>query len=954
MNDPVAFGARTVTALSVLLAAGCVEPNAPASSGRDGDLAGFAIAPDAREPAYMPSAQWDPLHGRLGAYLRQRHIAPGGAAQDADDLRLFAERFESLSPSNPAPWVVIGHPTLRIATEGGSGRYLMLSAEPVEGVHGIERELHPDNVRGRLIRVRLRTLLTSAARVRHFGAPQLRWAVLTTSGQMQIVRLPLRSRASPDWETQEFLTWFNRDVAQVWLQIVHVNSSTPCGFDDVLVEQAAPAQFEWLARPAPEPAIATSPPPPVTTAANLLRNGGFEAGPSGVLVWAEADWPGRGHYATACPWTIVDGGATGRRALAVVAEGAPAHVVLGPFDLAPRAPAARPSDRYYLRFFAKASRPVEVEAIWRIAGMEPRSQTMRIGADWQPYRGLFLTPIELLHSAAPATAELEFRVSPDGGADPYTFWLDGVSFGATEPGEKFDPPSSVEVGVIGASNPTDLGDLFDLGEPANLTVRVVNYADASYTGTIAADLVDAFDRPVWSRSMRPLVGPAAIWEERWTRTLPRGHYRLKVTAWSATAGSSSIVAQDERAFAVVNLTDGVPRRAYFGLSADAGRLSARTTQLGTGWVSMPFDVRWSFAAGGDEFAGWKRATQAATPQEVDVVACLEGLLADGQLRNELVRRWLAVGGDRVMAMRVDAKAAGGGADVAATPDAVRRRLGLAGRESPAVVVEASPRTLRDVTTTAPTSLPAPAATQPVLRDGYSFHCVATDVPESAEEQFDRWRRVRIESTGQSAWDLFVPGDTGSAYAHRPSTAPATEPLIVVQAEPVDPVVSASRLVRSMVLSYFSGADFACSTVCAFRPYTSFLESASDCLNEYDHAPRPALVAWDWMAELLNTATPRRWYDMPFDVRALAFDRADGGVVIAIWRPYGHAQQVVTLAGRAAKAQVYDVFGRPEPGVVRGADLVVPVDEVLRYIVVSGAERDGVLSALETAVPAAKE
>jgi len=972
-----------LAALAALGAAGgCLAPPRPMIAPTIDRGGGQLIPPDAREPAYAPAGTWNPRFGRMGTYLRSRHTEMSEVLAVEAPRLLLAEDFETFRPEAPGPWQVLGKPILRVPTEPGRGGYLEFEAPPGETLAGLQREMPVEKLRGQVVQLRVLTRLTSAARARHFGAPQMRWIVRTRDGSRHTFPLPLVGRASPGWELQEALTYFDVAVEDVWLQLVHINSSAACGFDDITVGVVSPEEFVWTGSVNAggrdrRSGVAGSPAEPAhdgvggeAANANLVLNGDFEVGPKGFCVWALREWPGRGPYPAAQYWYFDSDAAIGRVSLAVPMTGATANVALGPFDLARRGGGRRPAQRYHLSFYAKASTSADLEVDWHIAGMPARTQSFHIGTEWQRHRHVFLTPAAIVDDAPgrPATAELVFRMTGPGRQDSVTCWLDGVSFGATQISEPFAGPAPIEVGIFGPPpDPTDQGELLQLGEPAAFAVRLTNYGRSAYSGTVAADLLDAFDRPVWTKPMRPLVEAAAVWNDQVVLTLPRGYYRVKVTAWSESIGSSSLLSQDERALAVIDLQDPVPRAGYFGLTADAGTVSARTTQIGSGWVSMPFDASWTSSAAGlagsGAFAGWRAATEHCGAQDLNVVARLSGLPREADRRQEWYRRWRQAGGAPVAAVYLDRAelAAVRAREAPASPEEVRRWLGAPGADPPAVIVGVSGAEVPAAMTSTPTSARAEVSsprggrptTNPTssLSDGYAFRCFANArMPETAEGQLEQFGKRRLSMGTAGWWDLSVAAEAGSAYAHR--TRVVTDPAApaVVQVPESDPVRSASCLVRAMLIRYLANAEYACASVSAFRACDSRIELPTDCFNEYDHAPRPALAAWDWMTVLLNDATPVRWFDKPADARVLAFERPNGQGVAVLWRPFGRTPQRLTLKGLARYANVYDLFGRTETDAKAGEDIIVVVNEVVRYVVATAEARDALLAALETAEP----
>lgn len=958
---------RGSAVLIVAAASGCLAPPRQLTGPTIDRGGGQLIPPDAREPAYAPAASWSPRWGRMGSYLRSRHaelsevLAAEGAGQT-----LLAEHFETFRPDAPEPWQVLGKPILRILKDTDRGDYLELEASLGAGLSGIEREIPAEDLRGQVVRTRVLTHLTSSVRARWFGAPQMRWVVTTGDGRKHTFSLPLIGRASPGWEPQEFLTYFEPTVRQAWLQLVHVNSSAAYGFDDIVIDRVLPDQFIWSS-PADtggsESATRAGGP---TTSANLVLNGNFEVGPKGFSVWAHRDWPGRGRYVAPQYWYFDSDAAVGQVSLVVSTSGAPANVTLGPFDLARRGVPERPAERYHLSFYSKASTTSEIEVEWRIAGQRPRSQTFRVGTEWTRQRHVYLTPATILNAppGRPATAELVFRIIGAGERDHVTYWLDGVSFSASRESEPFVGPAPVEVGLFGpAPDPADVGELLQLGEPAAFAVRLVNYRQTAYSGTIAVDLLDAYDRPVWTKTSRPSVDPGGTWNDQVVLTLPRGYYRMKATAWAETIGSSSILSQDERGLSVIDMEDPVPRAGFFGLSADAGSLSARTTQLGSGWVTMPLDATWRSPQANDAtggFDGWLAATEHCGTQDLNVVARLTGLPSDGDLRRTFYRNWLKAAGAGVAAVYLDRAEANQAAaeGEAATPKTARRWLGASASPPPAVVVGITGEASVPAPASMPASRPALASadgptTNPVgaMSDGFAFRCFANAMmPEAAEPQLEQFGLQRPSMARATWWDLSIAGAAGGAYARRVHIVTDPTAPVVVQTPECDPLLSASCLVRAMLIRYLANADYACASVRAFRPCESLLAVSADCFNEYDHAPRPAVAAWDWMTVLLNNAVPVRWFDKPTDARALVFDRQNGQLAVALWRPFGRTSQQLTLKGLAKQANVYDLFGRLEPNSKEGEDLIVRIDHLVRYVVATADAREALLTAIETTEP----
>jgi hypothetical protein len=940
-------------AVTILGAIGCPPGTGPTNTLSVQQGGGTLIDPASGERSYAPADHWTPAFGRLGAFLRRRHFDPDVLlAAERAGLVLFADSFDAFDPAAPKSWNVIGAPVLRVEADGSGGECLAIAAPPATGIHGIEHRLAGERVAGRVVRVHVATRIRSAARVRRLGAPELRWLVVNGDGRSHTVWLPLICRASPGWETQAFDTWFEPTVREARLQLVHINTMGACQIDDVTIERIDADQFTWASLPPQVRVRFARPSEPVVE--NLVANGNFEVGPKGFSVWTRRTWPGRGEYVTAHPWYFDSDAAIGQMALALPEGATPAAVTLGPHRLDPRTIA----DRYYLRFYAKASEPTEIAVEWRIAGTRPRMHVFRVGTDWAPYTHVLLTPVEQVRQprAAAAVGELVFRPAGPTASKSVAYWLDGVSLTNANTAEPFTPPSPVEIGILGpAPDPTDLGELLPLDEPANIVVRTTNYAASQYTGTIAIDVIDAFGRPIWTKTTRPLIATDSTSEDSVVLRLGRGYYRVLATAWSGVAGASVRLSHDERALAVIDTSDSVPRGNFFGLAADAGRLSARTTQLGAGWVTFPIDLRW--AAGADAtsdapFEGWHRAAQPAALQDLEITACVRGLPDNAAARHAAVKTWLETGGAQVTTAYlpdVDATRVGALDAPSALPRA-RAWLGLASQAPPALLL-AAPTSERPPGAPPPTSAPTthPATEPASARDGFAFQCLSGAIlPEAAEDELEAWLRRR-EGIAGAAWvDIQVLGRAGSAYAGRPVVVTDPAAPVAVQIPTPDPLLSASRLVRGMLIRRLAGATQAAHSVYAFQPYETFLETPQNCLNEYDHAPRPALAAWDWMTTLLNDAVPIRWIDEPGDVRALVFAKADGRIAAAIWRPFGMTVEAMTLPGMAEPLRTYDLFGRPLPTDPQASDLRIEVDELVRYVVGYAGARDAMIAAIQSA------
>jgi hypothetical protein len=241
---------------------------------------------------------------------------------------------------------------------------------------------------------------------------------------------------------------------------------------------------------------------------------------------------------------------------------------------------------------------------------------------------------------------------------------------------------------------------------------------------------------------------------------------------------------------------------------------------------------------------------------------------------------------------------------------------------------------------------APATSAPSgLRDEtpvVGFSCEETALPEGVEPVLQEVGRAY---RGRRLWDLRVPVHLGGAPEARRRMEPletraAREPIQLLNSGP-DPVLSASRMVRSLLVRSLAGAELACCDAVALLPVRSIYEPGDRRLHECDHSPRVALVAFDVMTSLLNDARLVRWLDLPGGSRLLYYEKEDGGAVAALWRPFGLSATRVSLGTLPPSVRLLDCTGRTEPIT---EDVVV--NEIVRFLVAPAEAKAALAKSLE--------
>ncbi len=911
-----------------LVPGGCEAPKKSPPSTRAAQSGGGDLIPlDTAEPRYRPAAEWRPDSGRLSAYLRERHghDSPGALTV------IFDEDFERSSATGETAWRVVGKVKPRLPRStgqpGGAGRYLELGRSEEGDAHGLAWDLPPARLSGRVVRCRVRTYLPRLLPVRRVGMPTIRFVFCSPRLSREIVTWPLTLHPSPGWETQEFLCKVPAELESATLEALQVGSSIVIGLDDLRVEQ-----FDSL--------IGTAAPPVAEAGGNLVINGDFEVGQKGFSVYGVRRFPDGRRGIVPHAWFLDHDAPVHRSCLLVPLRTDQAWV-----EFACLRPPARVKS-FMLSLQLRAARPVRVEASLTDAAGRLGAATFPASDTWRSFQEL-LSVTRPAQGLARLAIKAQGKPERAGSAEPSHLWIDAVAlYAAGNPVAGYRAASDVEVGVLGpAPDPVDLAHLIEVGQAVSFAARIINHAQQPFRGTLAIDVVDAFDRLVWTKTSEQTVAPGDMQELPSQLHLPRGYYRILATAWPGRIGHGRPGSRAERAFGVVNLSDAVPRGSPFGFVAGVGRLSRRLTQLGGGWVRFLAAP----PSGNGPAVDWLSESLSSAAR-----ARLETVVAINQVpREESERR-------RFLGALVSAAANGGAA------------IEIAAHDDPDLTsgeyLEFFNACAADITRLAPRlKIAAPSRTEPIgaklqwlrkcVNSGLPTALAALTIrlppfrpPEQVESVLEDFAALATQKASQHRWDVEVPAHAGTAYLYVPRGVPSGPRLRSIWPARSDPALEASELVRSLAIRYLAGIERACCGLFSHQPLDILNARSHEALNEYDNAPKPAVVAFDLFAEMLNDAYLAEWIDLRRDVRALCFEKSDGGGVALIWRPFGASIEWYLLPGWSNRARAVNCFGQPERNTVANKDLRVPVSAMVRYLLVEPDARSAFFHALRTATP----
>jgi hypothetical protein len=928
----------------ITAACGCEEPG-PRSTTRPSSRPFGPPVPEASagSTSVRPDDRsWRPGAGRLDETLVRRHgLAPPVIRQAGLGQTILWETFAAAEGNTVPGWNAFGQPLVVIRNDPIQGRYLLLSGSVRDGQHGIERRLPAADIAGRVVRIQAKTYQPNPAPTDKLTLPRVRleWREGDKQGQAVV---PLQPYLSPGWETCETRAAIPGGIREIKVVISNDSPAPSLGLDDVLVERL-------------DPLIECRVAGTFSLQENLIAGGDFEVGQRNFSVSGDRRvFPRGAMRAVAQAWSFDETtAAVGKRSLRIPLDQDEFRVAFGWVRV-------QPGRDYVVSLHAKS----DIKMVLCVGVVEyPGSFRFEYFAIDDHFRRMALTvPTrpDLPWSALAVAIRSSNQAKDAYAKDPNHFlWLDGVSLTPGEPRSKYDPPAAVEVGIVGPDpDPVDIGGLIQIGKPVELAVRLANYQPMAYEGQLAVDLVDAFDRPAGFQQTYRVRGDSGktVEQKIGPLNLPRGYYKLLATAWPVRIGEGQPLSTSERAFAVVNLADAVPTGNYFGMTVETPRMSRRITQLGAGWVWLKASRQWCQTPAGDLDWTWHQdLVKKARDQRLEVLADLAWDMGEGR-PPEPGDAWRKVCYEFAQASKDKEVLALGVLDrpnlAGLTPGKYLELMGQASAE------------FRRANDKAAVVAPVQGVANPdrfawlkdAMKGGLDrsadivgVRFPPTDLPEDLEPALEEIRSWRKTYPFKQYIDVGVGGLIPSAYLHVPNLY-GYDPAIPGQGPDVeDPVLQAARLVRALAIRQFAMIDRAAWWVESHRPPDILRPTFDPQCHEYDNAPRPVLAAFDYMAETLNPTSLTEWIDLPQQVRALCFEHPGGEMVVLLWRPFGLSLRPVVLKGLAGKVKVTDLFGRHEDHPTQGGDLLVLVNEAVRYVLVPATFKAHALDTLHKPV-----
>jgi len=854
------------------------------------------------------------------------------------------ETFTLAEGTGVPGWDLLGQPTVAVKADPVRDKYVELSAPGREGQHGLSRRLPAAEIAGRVLRLQFKMLRRNGVLAEPSSLPQLRveWRDPEGKSGGAVVRGP--AYPSPGWEICEGYAAVPAEVREVTLGVTVEGTGGSGGLDDILVERLDPLVESRVAGT-------------VGTRGNLIDGGDFEVGQRNFSVSGDRRIPGRSLMrAVSQAWTIDEStAAVGTRSLRIPLDQDEFRVAFGWVRV-------QPGKDYVVSLYARSNTKlvlrigiVEYPAVFRFEyfPISDQFRRERLTVSVRPDVPWSAVAVAIRPSDRPKDAYTK---------SPTSFvWIDGVSLTPGEPKTAYDPPAPVEVGILGPDHdPADIANLVQAGQSAELTVRAANYQTLPFEGQLAVDLVDALDRPVVPSQTHPLrVDPGRTAERKvGPYPLERGYYKLLATVWPGRIGEGQPLSMSERAFAVVNLADPIPTGNYFGMTVENPRMSRRISQLGAGWVWLRASRPWCETLAGEaDWTWYQELLGRAREQRLEVLSDLAWEEGQPQPPHG--------GDDWRKTCYLFAQANMGKADGIGILDQPNG-IGLTPTKYVELVEQASAeiRRVSDKVAVMACARAGPSGESfSWLReamkggldrsgDGLAFRFPPTPLPEEIEPMLDEVRSWRKTYRFKQYIDTGVGARGPSAYLHVPNLY-GYQPTEVERSPDVsDPVLHASRLVRALAIRQFAMIDRAAWWVESYRPPDVLRPTIDPHCHEYDNTPRPNLVAFDFATEMLNAAALTEWIDLPYQMRALCFDQTNGDMVVLVWRPFGRSLGSVVLRGLAGRVKVFDLFGRHEVHPTQGGDLVLMVNELVRYVLVPASVKPQVLDVLRHPVHAA--
>ncbi len=907
-------------AMCSLVLTGCTGPEASSSPRRDA-----ALLLEAARESTRP--EWQPDIGRLTESVHRRHFAPATA-----QAVLWAENLDGSGGSTLAQWRTIGTPQLKpTRIDARVGLEMANSAGQEEC--GLERDLDPGKLSGRDVQISLLAACLTPASVEALRGVRLSLASTDATGRQSEVFLPISMGSSPGWET---LRWWVRFGPHVGPTTLRVHLMQPGAL--LTIGRLEMRGNDWLVAPTRATPGNASEQPQI----NLIAGGDFETGRRIFYSSSIRRWPNGDETVVPLAFEFEGEAVVGNRSLHVRPGEDSGRIGFGPLDLLRDRSPVGGAVIWHLKFYVRANRPAPITVSLRTRDRTLERSTFGAGPDWQAFTATLRAPADSMQDrVAMSAAELVFDLPGAASTEPLEWLLDGVSLTDT-PARNYLQAEPVEVGITG---PVPLSaDLANLVSETNLTNfqidLVENIArDPSATrpagpaptpgpaGKLALDVVDGWDRLVWTRTTAPVIQPGGKYSERISLPLPRGYYRLLATLWSEEPGLSRVISHDERATAVISFSDPVPLGNRFGMSTAGGCVSGYTTALGAGWVRLDLaSQRVELKPGAWDFSPWTAQLNAVKQANVEWVAGLTLPLME-RFRRTFLQQWLTANTLQPIGLVV-------------SPPSISTRPAAEYLEQMAWVGEllagnaGQTRVVCDVSALGvkpgQEAPPFPSTGNFVV--GYAS--TDTALPERTEPLLEQIGRAYTNQT--RIWDLSVPVRLGGSpqSGDWPELAAvfanAGDPMVRLE-PPVDPLLSASRMVRAVLIRALAGAQLVCCDAVALAPPGSLFDRDVQRLHERDLSPRLGLVAFERMTSLLNDATLTRWIDQPDGCRVLLFEKDDRSAVAVVWRPFGWKPTYLALAGMPATVTVLDCLGNPDPILIDGHVRVIAANEIVRYI-----------------------
>jgi hypothetical protein len=881
--------------------------------GNSAPAAQTQIAPD----------DWSPSIGRMDANLTLRHLP-----SDLLPQLLWSERFTNATLNTLPDWRTLGQPTLKLLRLAGANGVEFGSSN---GSAGFERAIDPKMLAGKDVRIELRFACPSARRVAALRGVTLS-VVASGREQVNTIALPLVADVSSGWETQSWCVHFQPDIRAASVRIV------AAGTDALLTCSRLAIYDETWASALAGHAPASQP------ADNLIVDGDFETGQPRFSVSAARRWPDGSELVLPVNWRFTDDKAAGRQALEVEATAAATRLLFGPLDLSSvRRPSTQPEGQqpYRLSLYARAARPAAITATLRSTIGVIGQATFQPQEAWGWYSAELRPLANTAGAAGTRWAELVLDiVTADRDLEANAIGFDAVRLALSQQPTTSAPvrPQPFDLGILvgdGAEN-IDLRSLFDVKDGLIFTVRIVGEPRTPPPGQLAIDLVDAADHVVWTRTATPKLDANGRYEEPVRLPMPRGYYRALATLWSGQPGRSEFRGHSSASMAVVSLDDPVPIGGPFGLSARGGTISLRSTQLGAAWARADLSAGQVKKGAGWDLTLWQWLLGRAAQADVDVVAALtlpQSQPAAARFVTECLGHRDALPTAVVLDSPSSSRSAGldAAAQLKLARDAIRSR-GL------------DVKVIRDISAGS-LGEPVTAADADVL--GIAVPPAA--LPELSEAALERLGQgVGHGAARRPIWDLDVPAALGESpdWATPAGGNAASLPVTLVRTA-VDPLRSASRMVRAALIRGLTGVQRIDLDVAPLAPLRTTLQADERRLHEPDYSPRVAVTAFEAMAGLLNDATLKRWIDLPGGARVLYYEKDDGWAVAAMWRPFGLSPTRVSFESLPEDVELLNVTGASEPAEMIGGRRLVEINEVVRYLVAPSDLRETLRTSLDT-------